>query len=153
MAYCTLPAVQSRWKSAYQMQQLVVLVQRIVPQQVQEIPHAFESVGHIAHLNLRDDLLPYKHIIGQVLSTPTMLADTVLLRLTHASALRKSCCRRPRDIYHSPARQCSAVLQVILDKNPAIKTVVNKVVWTQMLSCTYGSHYHTHVIMTPVSQC
>ena len=78
------------WNSAYQMQQLVVLVQRIVPQNVQEIPHAFESVGHIAHLNLRDDLLPYKHIIGQVLSTPTMLADTVLLRLTHASALRES---------------------------------------------------------------
>ena len=128
------------WNSAYQKQQLLVLVQRIVPQDVQEIPHAFESVGNIAHLNLRDDLLPYKHIIGQVLSTPTMLADTVLLRLTHASALRESCCRRPRDTYHSPDRRWSAVLQVILDKNPAIKTVVNKVVLTGMHSCTCGSH-------------
>ena len=46
-------------------------MQKIVPQDVREVPHAFESVGHIAHLNLRDELLPYKHIIGQV--TPLTL--------------------------------------------------------------------------------
>ena len=45
------------------------------------MPSAYETVGHIAHLNLRDELLPWKHVIGQVL----------------------------------------------LDKNPSIKTVVNKV--------------------------
>ena len=45
-----------------------------------EVPASFESVGHIAHANLRDDLLPFKSIIGQVL----------------------------------------------LDKNPSIRTVVNK---------------------------
>lgn len=31
------------------------------------IPSAFETVGHIAHLNLRTEQLEYKHIIGQVL--------------------------------------------------------------------------------------
>ena len=43
------------------------VLQRVVPGDVEEVPHAFETVGHIAHMNLRDELLPYKHIIGQVL--------------------------------------------------------------------------------------
>ncbi|XP_010268910.1 PREDICTED: tRNA (guanine(37)-N1)-methyltransferase 1 isoform X2 [Nelumbo nucifera] len=30
------------------------------------VPTAFETVGHIAHLNLRDDHLPYKKLIAQV---------------------------------------------------------------------------------------
>ena len=46
-----------------------------------EIPSSYEQVGHIAHLNLRDQILPFKEIIGQVL----------------------------------------------LDKNPSIRTVVNKI--------------------------
>ncbi|XXQ33641.1 tRNA (guanine(37)-N1)-methyltransferase [Plasmodiophora brassicae] len=28
---------------------------------------SFETIGHIAHVNLRDDQLPYKHVIAQVL--------------------------------------------------------------------------------------
>ena len=51
-------------------------------------PGSFEMAGHIAHLNLRDEHLPYRHIIGQVL----------------------------------------------LDKNPSIKTVVNK---TSSISNTF----------------
>ncbi|EFA75248.1 tRNA guanine-N1--methyltransferase [Heterostelium album PN500] len=31
------------------------------------IPHAFEKIGHIAHLNLKEELLPYKNMIGQVI--------------------------------------------------------------------------------------
>lgn len=30
------------------------------------IPSAFETIGHIAHLNLNEEQLPYKNIIGQV---------------------------------------------------------------------------------------
>ena len=41
-------------------------LQEVVPKDVKEITHAFESIGHIAHLNLRDELLPYRHLIGQV---------------------------------------------------------------------------------------
>ncbi|GBG58754.1 hypothetical protein CBR_g154 [Chara braunii] len=32
-----------------------------------EIPSSFETVGHVAHLNLRDELLPYKTLIAEVL--------------------------------------------------------------------------------------
>lgn len=39
---------------------------RLLPSGV-EIPSAYEQVGHLIHLNLRDELLPYKFIIGQVL--------------------------------------------------------------------------------------
>ena len=32
-----------------------------------EIAHSFETVGHVAHLNLRGPLVPYSKLIGQVL--------------------------------------------------------------------------------------
>ncbi|KAG2488861.1 hypothetical protein HYH03_012656 [Edaphochlamys debaryana] len=56
------------------------VLKRLLPAGV-DAPGSFETIGHIAHLNLRDEHLPYRHVIGQVL----------------------------------------------LDKNPHIKTVVNKV--------------------------
>lgn len=43
-----------------------VVLRRLLPEGL-EVPSSFESVGHIAHLNLREDLLPYKHVIGQVI--------------------------------------------------------------------------------------
>lgn len=64
----------------YSDMQVDEVLSRLLPQG-SEIPSSFEQAGHIAHLNLRDEMLQYKYIIGQV----------------------------------------------ILDKNPAIKTVVNKV--------------------------
>ncbi|XP_072969831.1 tRNA (guanine(37)-N(1))-methyltransferase [Typha angustifolia] len=32
-----------------------------------EVPSSFETVGHIAHLNIADDLLPYKDVIAKVI--------------------------------------------------------------------------------------
>jgi len=57
------------------------IIARLLPQHLTHIPASFTIIGHIAHFNLRDDFLPYKYLIGQV----------------------------------------------VLEKNPAIKTVVNKV--------------------------
>lgn len=42
-------------------------LKQILPSTLPEIPSAFEVVGHIAHLNLRDDCLPYKYLIGKVI--------------------------------------------------------------------------------------
>lgn len=56
------------------------ILRRLLPAEHDEIPGSFEAVGHIAHLNLRSEMLKYKYIIAKV----------------------------------------------IVDKNPGIKTVVNK---------------------------
>lgn len=40
------------------------ILRAILPQEVKEIPSGFETVGHIAHFNLREEHLPYKDIIG-----------------------------------------------------------------------------------------
>lgn len=40
------------------------------------VPSAFETVGHIAHLNLREEHLPYKKHIAKVLT-----AQSWILRL------------------------------------------------------------------------
>ncbi|KAJ4318272.1 tRNA(m(1)G37)methyltransferase [Fusarium piperis] len=58
------------------------VIKSILPEELHnEIPSGFNTVGHVAHLNIRDQYLPYKNIIAQVL----------------------------------------------LDKNPHIKTVINKI--------------------------
>ena len=44
------------------------VLRRLLPREtVADIPSSFETVGHIAHLNLRDEHLPYKKIIGKVI--------------------------------------------------------------------------------------
>ncbi|KAI8822562.1 guanine(37)-N1-methyltransferase [Fimicolochytrium jonesii] len=42
------------------------VLRSILPDDI-DVPGAYEAVGHIAHLNLRDQFLPYKSIIGEVL--------------------------------------------------------------------------------------
>lgn len=57
------------------------VLKKLLPTSIKDIPSAFEQIGHVAHINLRDDVLSFKYLIGQA----------------------------------------------ILDKNPNIKTVVNKI--------------------------
>jgi len=46
---------------------LLQVLRRLLPMSV-DVPTAFETVGHMAHLNLREQHIPFKHLIGQVLS-------------------------------------------------------------------------------------
>ena len=40
------------------------VLRAVLPPQINEIPSSFETIGHIAHVNLRDSQLDYKHLIG-----------------------------------------------------------------------------------------
>lgn len=37
------------------------------------VPSSFETVGHIIHLNLRDEHLPYKNVIAKVFDSRLMI--------------------------------------------------------------------------------
>lgn len=49
-----------------------------LPEEEKETPGGFAAVGHVAHLNLRDVYLPYKHFIGQVLLDKNPMITTVI---------------------------------------------------------------------------
>ena len=40
------------------------VLRAVLPLQLKDVPTGFETVGHIAHFNLRDEYLPFKTIIG-----------------------------------------------------------------------------------------
>jgi len=42
------------------------VLRKLLPEGM-EVPSSFEQVGHVAHVNLRDEVVPYKNLIGQVL--------------------------------------------------------------------------------------
>ncbi|KAF0553532.1 tRNA guanine37-N1-methyltransferase [Gigaspora margarita] len=53
------------------------IIKAILPSGV-ESPTSFTQVGHIAHMNLRDEFLPWKHIIGQVILDKNPKITTVV---------------------------------------------------------------------------
>ncbi|KAI9204908.1 guanine(37)-N1-methyltransferase [Polychytrium aggregatum] len=56
------------------------ILRSILPDDL-EVPSAFEMVGHIAHLNLREQHMPYKNIIGQVIIDKHKYIKTVVNKL------------------------------------------------------------------------
>jgi len=42
------------------------ILNAVLPVDTREIPSSFETVGHIAHLNLPSELAEYKHLIGRL---------------------------------------------------------------------------------------
>lgn len=53
----------------------------VIPKHITEIPCAFEQVGHIAHLNLREEIFEYKHIIGKVILDKNSNIRTVVNKI------------------------------------------------------------------------
>jgi tRNA (guanine37-N1)-methyltransferase len=57
------------------------VLQRLLGNVLDEVPGAFETAGHIAHLNLREAALPYKHIIAQVILDKNNHIQTVVNKI------------------------------------------------------------------------
>ncbi|EKM61665.1 uncharacterized protein PHACADRAFT_82901 [Phanerochaete carnosa HHB-10118-sp] len=58
------------------------IISSVLPEElVEEAPSGFAAVGHIAHLNLRDQYLPYKHTIGQIILDKVRGIKTVVNKL------------------------------------------------------------------------
>ena len=51
----------------YKDQSAECILRKLLPSNSQEVPTSYELVGHIAHVNLRSEYLPYKYWIGKVL--------------------------------------------------------------------------------------
>eukprot|EP00835_Amoeboradix_gromovi_P005133 NODE_455_length_8260_cov_0.408406.p2 type:complete len:409 gc:universal NODE_455_length_8260_cov_0.408406:1521-295(-) len=58
------------------------VLHELLPQKM-DIPSSYESIGHIAHLNLRDEQLPYKFAIGQIFLDKYTNIKTVINKTTH----------------------------------------------------------------------
>ncbi|KAK5941420.1 tRNA(m(1)G37)methyltransferase [Knufia obscura] len=58
------------------------ILEAILPETTDDdYPSGFAQVGHVAHLNLREQFLPYKHLIGQVLIDKNVGVKTVINKL------------------------------------------------------------------------
>ncbi|KAJ6520105.1 Met-10+ like-protein-domain-containing protein [Mycena sanguinolenta] len=58
------------------------IIQAILPEALRErSPVGFAMTGHIAHLNLKDEYLPYKHQIGQIILDKNTQIRTVVNKL------------------------------------------------------------------------
>ncbi|ORY34672.1 Met-10+ like-protein-domain-containing protein [Naematelia encephala] len=63
------------------------ILHAILPTTVDEdIPSSFTSTGHIGHVNLRAEWLPYKHLIGQVILDKNPTLRTVVNKLNEIHA-------------------------------------------------------------------
>ncbi|XP_062077894.1 tRNA (guanine(37)-N1)-methyltransferase 1 isoform X2 [Humulus lupulus] len=58
--------VRCRLTLFYDYWQMDEILEAMLPKDI-IIPSAFETVGHVAHLNLRDEHIPYKKLIGKVI--------------------------------------------------------------------------------------
>lgn len=57
------------------------VLRQIIPSSVtDELPSSFETVGHLAHFNLKEDIMPYRHLVGQVVIAKHRHIKTVVTK-------------------------------------------------------------------------
>ncbi|KAJ7631240.1 Met-10+ like-protein-domain-containing protein [Roridomyces roridus] len=58
------------------------MIQAILPESLRErSPAGFAMTGHIAHINLKEEYLPYKYLIGQIILDKNLQVKTVVNKL------------------------------------------------------------------------
>lgn len=62
---------------AYSMEEIL---KKLIPVDI-PLPSGFETIGHIAHLNLRDEQFPYRFIIGQAIMLKNTGIKTVVTKI------------------------------------------------------------------------
>lgn len=76
-------------------------LQKLLPH-LQEVPAAFEAVGHIAHVNLPEELQPHRFLIGQARSLSMLL--------------NQHCCLSSPSIAPISSWRCQEHVYLLVDK-------------------------------------
>ena len=70
------------YEKTYAMLTASEVFRRLIPE-AKEWPASFETAGHVAHVNLRAEMVPYKRLIGQVLLDKNRNLRTVVNKTSH----------------------------------------------------------------------
>lgn len=65
---------------SYENWHLTDIMRAVLPKETENVS-AFSQIGHIAHINLKPEVLPYKHLVGQVIVDKTPSVKTVVNKL------------------------------------------------------------------------
>ena len=66
------------------------VLERLLPKEI-EVPHSFQIVGTILHINLSDKQMKYKEMIGQVLLDKTNNIETVITKIGQIDSEYRFC--------------------------------------------------------------
>lgn len=73
------------YQKSYNMLTANEVFRQLIPL-AKEWPASFETAGHVAHLNLREEMLPYKKLIGQVLLDKNRNLRTIVNKTSHIAS-------------------------------------------------------------------
>nr|XP_027193628.1 tRNA (guanine(37)-N1)-methyltransferase-like [Dermatophagoides pteronyssinus] len=66
------------------------LLSKILPSNI-TAPFAFETIGHIIHLNFKDEILPYKYLIAEYLLKKHKNIRTVVNKVNKITSMFREC--------------------------------------------------------------